>query len=396
MLVSLEKCYGGPPVSTVRLSRAISDPSVSVDIWTTRGRTRGPAPWVDTGSLKTHCFPIAGARSWYYSPVLGRQLQGRIAEYDLVHIQEVWSYPQLVAGFAASKRDIPYVITPRGELDYRHLRHGGPLKRLKKQAYLEVVGNRILRNAACLHAISSSEAEELLQAKFCKSVAVIPNGVDVSEFENLPAPEAADERWPMLHNRRVVLFLSRLSPEKGLDQLITAWKATRSRSSFSDAVLVVAGPDSRGYEPTVRELIQEHGVADSVILAGMVSGSEKLALMNRADVYVLPSYSEGFSMSILENLAVGTPVLITPGCNFPEVVDAGAGVCVEPKAGEIAEGLRALLDLTNEERSVIGKNGRNLIAAKYTWDVQARKMLTVYRCILEGREIPLYPTPAKP
>ena len=390
---TLDSRYGGPPKVAIALTAALGGIGVQSVIFSTcaNGLSRG----VRSSSVVGE-FARTWPSSWYRAPLLARHLRTNSAVTGLIHVHEIWSHPQYAATAAAVRHGIPYLITPHGELDQRHLHHGGPLKQLKKRFYLRLIANRILRGAACLHAINTSEAEELIEAGFCKNVTVIPNGVDLAEFANLPAPEVAEERWPMFRDKRVVLFLSRLSPEKGLDELVPAWKQIQSRPSFSDTILVLAGPDSHGYERAARRLIHEHDLADSVVLTGMVSGSEKLALMNRADLYVLPSYGEGFSMSVLENLAVGNPVLITPGCNFPEVVEAGAGMCVEPSAGEVAEGLRTLLDLSDEERSILGKNGRDLVAAKYTWNVQARKMLTVYRCILDGSEIPLYPAPADP
>ena len=391
LVVSLDKAYGGPPVVAAGFSTALAGLSHASSIWTIR--SAGGEPRLKPAGVEVRDFALCGSRKWYRSPEMARRLRELDGEQDLIHVHEIWSHPQYAAATAAIEYDIPYLITPHGELDHRHLRHGGPLKQLKKRLYLKLLGNRILRNAACLHALNTSEAEELIEAGFCKSVTVIPNGINLEEFDDLPAPDAAEEIWPELRGKRVVLFLSRLSPEKGLDQLIPAWRAVQSRPSFSDTVLVVAGPDGRGYERIVREMVQEHEVGGSALFTGMVTGFEKLALMARADIYTLPSHSEGFSMSVLENLAVGTPVLITPGCNFPEVVTSGAGVCVGPRPDRLFEGLRQLLDLSEEDRRAMGERGRNLVASNYTWDVQARKMLNVYRCILSGKEIPLYPQP---
>ena len=119
-----------------------------------------------------------------------------------------------------------------------------------------------------------------------------------------------------------------------------------------------------------------------------------MALISRSDIYTLPSYSEGFSMSLLENLAAGNPVLITPGCNFPEVVQAGAGICVEPQSSPLEEALGHLLDKSTQDRQEMGARGKALVKKSYSWDIQARKMITVYRCILSGKTIPLFPEPA--
>ncbi|GAF87084.1 unnamed protein product, partial [marine sediment metagenome] len=109
--------------------------------------------------------------------------------------------------------------------------------------------------------------------------------------------------------------------------------------------------------------------------------------------YALPSHAEGFSLSLLENLACGKPVLITNGCNFPEVARSGAGFCVPAQQGPLEEGLKRLLDMSALDLESMGQKGRELVLQNYTWDIAARKMATVYRCILEGKVIPLDPEP---
>ena len=169
--------------------------------------------------------------------------------------------------------------------------------------------------------------------------------------------------------------------------------ARRYRTGYEDALLVLSGPEDRGYGPIVTSLIQRCRVASQILLTGIGQELQNMALISRADLYTLPSHSEGFSISILENLAAGKPVLITPGCNFPEVAKAGAGLSVNPVAEEIETGLRKLLDLSPEERQKMGERGRKLIRDNYTWDIAARKMITVYRAILNKEPIPLYPEP---
>jgi len=128
-------------------------------------------------------------------------------------------------------------------------------------------------------------------------------------------------------------------------------------------------------------------------MTGMVQGYQKMALISRSEIYTLPSYSEGFSVSILENMAAGKPVLITPGCNFPEVALKGAGLSVQPERGAIAEALSRLLGLPNFELEIMGQKGHDIILANYTWSIAAQKMKTVYQCILDGKDVPLYPEP---
>ena len=143
----------------------------------------------------------------------------------------------------------------------------------------------------------------------------------------------------------------------------------------------------------VKKVIDKYNLASNILLTGMVQGYQKMALISRSDIYTLPSYSEGFSVSILENMAAGKPVLITPGCNFPEVALKGAGLSVQPEREALVEALSRLLSLENSELEIIGRKGHDIILANYTWGIAARKMKTVYQCILDGKDIPLYPEP---
>jgi glycosyltransferase involved in cell wall biosynthesis len=141
--------------------------------------------------------------------------------------------------------------------------------------------------------------------------------------------------------------------------------------------------------------VERNGLKPYVFFTGMVQGEEKLALYRRADSFVLPSYSENFGIVITEALACGTPVVTTTGTPWKELVDADAGRWVAPERGALAEALRDLLGMSEEKRREMGQRGRKLVFENYTWDIAARKMITVYRCILEGKEIPLYPYPSE-
>lgn len=384
---------GGP----LQVARGLGDAVAS------QGHTvcyRSPASKEDMPQLAScgpnvRLYPMDRPHAWFRSKALAKALTNEIRSLDAVHLHEVWSHPVFAAAKIARNAGTPYLITPHGELESRHLRHKSLAKYFKKTAYLTLLGRPMLRGASCLHAITPYEIEGFRQAGYDGSVAVVPNGIAVDQFANLPDPAEAENLWPRLHNRRVVLFLSRLSPEKGLDQLIPAWKNLTNQGSYDDAVLVIAGPDDRGYDAVVKGLVERHGVGSRVLMTGMVQGREKMALISRADIYTLPSYSEGFSMSVLENLAAAKPVLITPGCNFPEVAEAGAGLSVPPESKELEVALRQLLDMSDADRAAMGSRGRDLVHHNYTWEIAARKMITVYRCILEGKEIPLHPEPAK-
>ncbi len=392
ILVSMDDNYGGPPKVAQGLGEKVASLGNRVTYWTTispeeEGRSAH-------GTSNTHFFKRERPLTWYRSPALLKELGRSVSNIDVLHIHEIWSYPQLATARMASCRGVPYLIVPHGELEPWRIRRKGLLKFAKKRAYLSLFGLSMLRNSSCLHAITPNEIDGYRRIGYQGPITVVPNGIDMRTYSDLPCPEEADRYWPQLRNRRIVLFLSRLNSEKGLDQLIPAWKRLTARDSYDDTLLVLAGPEDRGYGAVVRNLVQEHDIEDRVLLTGMVRDRKKLALISRADVYTLPSHSEGFSISVLENLAAGKPMLITPGCNFPEVAEANAGLCVPPEPDLLEGAFRQLLDMSKTERDAMGQRGRKLIHQNYTWDIAARKMITVYQCVLEGKEIPLHPQPA--
>jgi glycosyltransferase involved in cell wall biosynthesis len=264
----------------------------------------------------------------------------------------------------------------------------------KKQAYFKILGNSMLKYAACMHAVSDGEADGFRTLGYSGPIAVIPNGIVQEEFRQLPPPSLAEDIWPELRNRKVVLFLSRLSPEKGLDQLLPAWAKIARNNTGDDLLLVIAGPDDRGYRKVLDEMVLSYNLQQHIFFTGMVSGDKKLALISRANIYILPSYSEGFSNSLLENLAAGIPALITPGCHFPEAVRSGAAISVEPHRDAISDGLSTLIDMPERDLLEMGRKGRELVLGSYTWEVAACRLVSVYRAILNNNEIPLHPDPA--
>lgn len=377
--------FGGPPQVALRLGKTLEGYGVRTSWWATA--TAADREELAFLGKRAHLFEPTFPHSWYRSVALARALQKEIGGMDVLHLHQVWDYPLWVAGRLALRTGKPYLITPHGIFNERW-RYASP----KKALYLRLLFRPIVNGAACLHALTAAERDACRAAGIQVPIAVIPNGVDVKEFEHLPPPQEADHLWPMLRNRLVVLFLGRLSPEKGLEPLLKAWRqVTRA---VANAALVLAGPDVRGYRARVEAMVREEDLVDRVFLTGMVQGEEKRALLSRADLFVLPSYSEAFSVALLEALACAKPCVMTTGCHFPEVTHVGAGMVVPPKSEALAEALLHLLEAPDGQRRVMGEAGRNLVRRSYAWDVVARRMLTVYRCLVGGQEVPSEPEPA--
>ena len=260
-------------------------------------------------------------------------LRKEIGDSNVVHIHALWEEIQHQGAVAACAGDIPYVITPHGMLDPWSLSQS----RMKKQLYLAWRLRRDLNRAAAIHFTSTVERDLSSPLKLKPPAIVEPNGVDLSEFENLPQRGSFRARYPQIGDRPIVLFLSRIHPKKGLDLLIPAFAA----AAISQAVLVIAGPDSDGYAEQVRSEAARSGIGDRVIFTGMLRGRERLEPMVDADLFVLPSYQENFGIAVAEALAAGCPVIISDQVNIhAEVLAAGVGAVIPTRVQPLADALR--------------------------------------------------------
>jgi glycosyltransferase involved in cell wall biosynthesis len=235
------------------------------------------------------------------------------------------------------------------------------------------------------------EVESIRRLGYNGAITVIPNGLDVTEFDGVEGAEA-ESYWPDLKNRPVTLFMSRLSQEKGLDLLMPAWAELVASPAYKDAILVIAGPDYRGYQKVVEAAIEKHSLQRHTLIVGMVRGRRKTALLQRADIFVLPSYSENFGIVIAEALACGTPVITTTGTPWEQLHRIDAGRWIPPSKGELLAGLHEMLTMSASQRAAMGRRGMDFVRSEYTWEIAACKFVHVCECIFHGKAIPLHPT----
>jgi glycosyltransferase involved in cell wall biosynthesis len=334
---------------------------------------------------KACLFPFRSPNSWYRSPELKRELRKRIDEADILHLHQIWDYPLWVASKLARKFGKPYIVTPHG-IFCQAWRYGS----IKKQIYLWLIANSIMNEASAVHAVNSYEIDGFKKIGLHSPYVVIPNGIETEKYCLTDPPGNAEKIWPNLRGKKVVLFLGRLSPEKGLDILLESWKTTIKAEP--EAMLVIAGPDYKGYSVALKNLANKYKILGNILFTGIIQGEEKITLLYNTDVFVQPSYSEVYSLAVLEALASGKPCIITKGCNFPEVQELGAGYVVPTGNKEaLSIALIKTLSLSKIQRKKMGESGRQLVIKKFTVDIMARKMMTVYESIISNKTLPLYP-----
>jgi glycosyltransferase involved in cell wall biosynthesis len=174
-------------------------------------------------------------------------------------------------------------------------------------------------------------------------------------------------------------------PKKGLVNLLKAWAAIQmpdARRQTPEWVLAIAGWDQGGHEKELRMLSAEYGIQDSVKFLGPKFGDDKAACYRECDAFILPSFSEGLPMVVLEAWAHCKPVLMTPECNLPEGFAANAAIRVETSTESIAQGLQELFRTSHSALHTLGDNGRALVAGKFTWPKVAVEMKSVYEWVL--------------
>jgi glycosyltransferase involved in cell wall biosynthesis len=150
---------------------------------------------------------------------------------------------------------------------------------------------------------------------------------------------------------------------------------------------LLAGNDDGALAPFLSQAETE-AISSRITVVGHVSGERARQVWGAADAFVLPSYSEGFSMAILEALAARLPALVTTACHFPELAKVDGGIVVEPTAEAVTRGLRELLERSGSERDALASNGRSLVELRYTWDRQATRLASVYDWVMGGGTVP--------
>jgi poly(glycerol-phosphate) alpha-glucosyltransferase len=296
---------------------------------------------------------------------------------DLVHLHALWMYTSWAVRQWSEQTGRPYVVSPHGMLDPWALDNAGWKKRLAGWLYEDASLDR----AACLHALNDEEARAIRAYGVDGPVGVVPNGVELPDDDGPgAAPPWADRVGP---DDRVLLFLGRIHPKKGLDELLAAWARVRDDASAPAWHLAVVGWDDGGHLADLEQKADALGLRDDVFFLGPRYGDEKDAAFRHADGFLLPSHSEGLPMAVLEAWSYRLPVLMTPQCNLPVGFEAGAAHRIEPAPESIAAGLRAVMTATPAERAAMGRRGRALVEDRYTWSQIARSLRAVYRWVLD-------------
>jgi glycosyltransferase involved in cell wall biosynthesis len=234
-----------------------------------------------------------------------------------------------------------------------------------------------LSSAACLHATSQQEADNIRKLGTRNPIAVVAIGLDLTEHCRVLPPSTVEKTWPRLKQKKILFVLSRIHPQKGLLNLVHVWG--RLSRQYSDWHLVIAGPDHNGHEAELKAAVEKTEASKHTTFAGPVYGEFKKQLFAACDVFVLPTFSENFGIVIAESLAAGKPVITTKGTPWQELETHNCGWWIDIGQDPLEAAIEQALDLSDDTRAEMGARGRALIEENYSWPKIAAQMVDVYR-----------------
>ena len=264
----LAPTYGGTSKCIIELAKEIGNQNIAIDLVTTNAAMNLPKlanSWISKKNYRLRYFSCWYHNDFVISLRLIFWLIKNIANYDLVHTNTIFAPLISLTNLICRSQNIPYINTPHGMLEPWALSY----KARKKKYYYQLLEKPLLKTASAIQTLATPEAQKIQKLGFAKTV-TIPNGIHAEEYQSLPSPEIFYQQFPHTRHKKLILFLGRIDPKKGLDLLAPAF--AQAYQKFSDTHLVVAGPDSINFMPTVEQYFIDAGCQDEVTFTGMLKG----------------------------------------------------------------------------------------------------------------------------
>jgi len=369
VVASIDDEAAGPSYSVPALGRALGEVGVETELNTVDLKTKAPSVRFTHVCFETTGRPRRLARSTY----LSAHLNAKMPLVNISHNHSLWTMPNLYCSWASRRAGVPEVVAPRGALHPRALQISSRVK----QVFWHAVQKQACQNAAAFHATSVEEAGYIRDQGFRQPIVVLPNGVDIptteANFGSLNRPI------------RELVFFGRLHPIKGIPRLLESWRLLKAQGKAESWRLRIVGPDQSGYLEFLRSNVKSQQIPD-VNFEDPVFGNEKFSLLAQADLYILPSDSENFGMTVVESLACGTPAIATKGTPWQALEIHKCGWWADTSVEGIQRALEQAIELPTSELHAMGLRGRDLAETLYSWKKIAEQMFEFYDWVIGGAD----------
>jgi glycosyltransferase involved in cell wall biosynthesis len=310
------------------------------------------------------------------TPSIISLLKENLGKFDVIHIHSCMSFQGLLAFTFAKKVGVPYILQAHGSLPRKQ-------QPISKSIYDVLFSYQMLKNASKVIALSYIEAQRYRNVGIPEEkIAVIPNGIDLSEYTNLPPKGFFKKKFNIPEHKKIILYLGRIHKTKGIDFLVKAYACLIKEQKYNEAVLVIAGPDD-GFLSEVRSLANYLGVSDSVLFTGFIGSEDKLKALVDARVFVTPSFY-GFPITFLEACVTGTPILTTMLGDRLEWIDGNVGYVTESTPSDLAMAIYTIIS-DNGLHKKFSKNCKRIVRSKFSLDRVVTKIEKVYKETVESK-----------
>jgi len=308
-------------------------------------------------------------------------MQRVFQEADLLHIHGLWHPLGWWAGKYALNSNKPYVVSAHGMLDRYSLgKHA-----FRKKLYFTLFEKNNLKNAVRVILTSEEEQRRIPQAvgKVIRSEVVLLGADDPPERTVDSLREFFYQQYPVLKGRKIVLFLGRLHPKKGLHRLVNIFAEVVKK--VPEVVLLVAGEGDNNYVQAVQREIRKRGLEDRVLFTGHLEDESKWSAMAVSDLFVLPSEQENFALSVVEVMKMGIPVVISREVGiWPYIKEADAGIVLELGDADAWTATITELLLDDKKRITMGNYARMIASKEFSWEKSTDRLADIYNSVMSG------------
>lgn len=382
VIYSVSSRYGGPQKACLEMASAVARLGHEVSVYTTNidGKSNLDVPIgvpIVRDGITIKYYRVNAPRAVRYSVGLGKALRSDINKFDIVHIHSMYQYPSIIASIVCRAKSVPYIVRPHGTLTpYIYNRH-----RFRKALFEYAFEINNYNKAAAVH-FTSEEEKRTCSFKLKYPGIVVPLGLNIDGFEHSERHGSFRNKHGISTNARVILFLSRLSHQKGINILIESFMKIAIQDKY--AFLLVVGPDDENIWKKYDAVLLKSGLKGRYLYVGLLEGADKNSAINDSDLFVLPSMMENFGLSIFESMAMGLPVLISEKVHlWREIVQAGAGLMAPCSVSAFHENMMSMLaDIPALKE--MGQKARKLVKDKYDWKVIAPRLIKMYSEVIEN------------